>query len=333
VLAWLARKLRPDEHPSKEPPLATDNWQPATGKETMKPWLVLLLALWAGPAAAGLVDGVAAVVGGRVITKSEVEELASMSSRSAAAAPGDRTSKALESLIETALVEREAERQGINVTDEELEQAVADVRKRNNMDDRTFREAIASQGMKYDAYLRTLRSQVLKAKVTGRALRSKLKVGDEALREYYLKNVAEFRDPESVRLYHIQISASRGIAAAEAIRARALAGESFSALARQVSEGPGAAKGGDMGYLAVKKLAGEVWDAVSGLPEGGVSHVVAMGGAFHLFYAAEWKGGRIPAFEELRDQIQDRYYKEKEEELYRSWMDSLKEKAGVERML
>jgi len=33
VLAWLARKLRPDEHPSKEPPLATDNWQPATGKK------------------------------------------------------------------------------------------------------------------------------------------------------------------------------------------------------------------------------------------------------------------------------------------------------------
>jgi len=239
----------------------------------------------------------------------------------------------MESLIETALVEREADRMDVRVSDEELERAVADIRKRNGLDANAFREAIASQGLDYDSYLGTLRSQVLRAKVASRVLRSKLKVGDDALREYYLKNVAEFRDPESVRLYHIQISASRGLPAVEAVRARALAGETFPALARQVSEGPGAAKGGDMGHLAVKKLAGEVWDAVSGLPEGGVSHVVAMGGAFHLFYAAEWKGGRIPAFEELRDQSQDRYYKEKEEELYRSWMDSLKEKAGVERML
>jgi peptidyl-prolyl cis-trans isomerase SurA len=280
-----------------------------------------------------VVDGVAAVVDGHVITRSEVEELLNVQGRTESQASGSDKARALDSLIEEALVAREADRLGIRVTDEDVDRTVESIRARNNLDEEAFQAAVASRRISYTAYLEEVRSQIRRAKVAQRVLRSRMRVGDEALREYYLKNVADFQEPEKVRICHIQLPASEGREKAEAVRQKALAGADFSVLARQVSEGPSAAQGGDMGFLSVKNLSEEVRKAVADLPDGGISPVVEMAGACHIFAVLEKQDGRIPDFEEVRDEIQDLYFKEKEQELYRTWIESLREGARIDRKL
>ncbi len=296
----------------------------------MKHWLPLL-ALLCLPALAGaaIVDGIAAVVDRYVITTSEVDELAALGDRVADGSAGK--TRALEILIEKHLVEREADRLGVRVTPEEVERAVEDVRKRNNLGPDAFRAAIESQGLTYEAYLEEIASQIRRAKLASRVLRSRVRVSDEALREYYLKNVAEYRVADGVRLQHLPLPGAKGRAAAEAARARAGAGEDFGALVRELS--PGTADGGDMGWLAPESLSAEVKAAVFGLAEGAVSPVVEMRGGFHLFRVAERRKGRVQAFEEVLDRLKDRYFQDQEEELYQGWIQSLKDSARIDRRL
>lgn len=296
-------------------------------------WIPLLLLWIPTQVAAVVVDRLAAVVDGHVVTDSEVSELVE-SRRGIDSRPVEELrDRALELLIERVLVAREAERLGIRVADGEVESAVADIRGRNGLDEASFRSALANQGMDWETYLAEVRTQILQAKVAGSVLRPKLKVTDGALQEYYLKNVADYREPEAVRLCHIQLPAPEGMETAEAVRARALAGEDVSELAREVSHGPGAEAGGDMGYLPLQNLAEEVRHAVEGLSEGEVSPVVQMGGACHIFAILDKREGRIPAFEEVRDKIRETYLRSKEAELYKAWLESLKTKARIERKI
>ncbi len=296
----------------------------------MKRWLsLLLLLLLAAPVRAAPVDGLAAVVDGRIITRSEFDQALAIAQRSGRAAGPSARADVLEGLIERALVEREAKRLGVTVGDEDLSRAVADIRARNGLDEDVFRAALASQGMEYGAYLAEVRAQILRLKVAGRALRAKLQVGDEALREFYLKNVAEFCESDTVRLIHIQTGGPSAREAAEAARNRVLAGEDPEA----VREGPSPASVADMGYVLVNNLSEEVRTALRDTPQGGVSPVVEMRGACSVFVVADRKGGRIPAFEEVRDQVRDRYFEDREEELYRAWIEALKEQARIVRKM
>lgn len=300
----------------------------------MARWLSLLMALFlVQPAAALMVDSMAAVVDGQVVTRSQVEEFLAQGQATASGLPkASQEKQALEELIERALVEREADRLGIDATDEEVGQAVKDIRARNGLDPDAFRQAVTAQGMTYEGYLREVRFQILRAKVASRVLKSRLRVGDEALREYYLKNVAEYREPESVRLCQIQVPDSAR-ERAEGLRKRALAGESPEKLAEEASRGRAGPRSGDTGFVPLRNLSKQVRDAIAGLPKGGVSPVVELGGVCGFFEVLERKEGRIPPFEEVRDRIREAYFKDTEEELYRTWIESLKEKARIERKM
>ncbi len=295
-------------------------------------WVVWALVVVAAAvdAHAVVVDGVAAVVDRRVITRSEVAEAATMLRQTGASADADAEKLALDKLVERALVEQEAARLGIEVTDEEVEQAICDICERNNLDRDKLPEALAAQGLDYDAYVAQVRAQLRQMKLVSRVLRARMSVSDMALREFYLKNVPEFRDPDAVHLYHIQFPEGTSRERVEAVRARVLAGEPFQDLARLVSVGPAAVEGGDMGFLPVGSLAGGVAAAIEGLGDGQVSRPVELLGTLHLFYVDRRQKGRIPTFEEVRDRVQARYFKEREQELFRSWIESLREKARIE---
>jgi peptidyl-prolyl cis-trans isomerase SurA len=295
----------------------------------MRRWLLLSLLFLAVPASARVTDGVAAVVDGYVITRSEVSELVALKRRMGAPSGDEEIAKALDALIENALVKREADRLGISVTDEDVEKAVADIRSRNGLTPEAFQAALAAQGMNYTAYLERVRNEIRRVKLAQQVLRARMKVGDEALREYYLKNVAKYREPDAVRLCHIQLPAPQGRELAERLRRRALAGEDVTELAREVSQG----RSGDIGFMSVQNLSEDVRKAIASVDEGEVSDVVEMDGTCHIFAVLERRDGRVSAFEEVRDEIRDFYFREKEEELYRTWLDTLKAKVRIERKM
>lgn len=285
---------------------------------------VLTLLVCSTPAPARVVDGIAAVVDGAVITRSEVEELARARERLGPGRDKDSRSEALDALIEKALLAKEADRLGLSVSDQDVEGAVAEIRRRNGgMDEAAFRAAIEGQGLAYEAYLVDLRTQILRVKLAGQVLRSRVRTDNEAVREYYLKHAGDYSKPTRVRLGHAEV-ADRG--AADELRRRLVSGETPETAA------PGYK---DMGFLDAASLSEDVRAAVAGLQPGGVSPVVELAGAFHLFVLIDETKSGTPSYDDLtedqRQAVKNRFMDEQEEELYRTWIDSLRQKAKIER--
>lgn len=87
---------------------------------------------------------------------------------------------------------------------------------------------------------------------------------------------------------------------AEDAKVRTLRGEDFAAIAREVSEGPEAAKGGEIGWVARYQLDKQLEDAIFGTSVGGVSDVVDVeGDGFYIFKVWE-EATRRPDPEQAR---------------------------------
>src|SRR4051812_8895050 len=108
--------------------------------------VALLLALPAS--AARIVDRIAAVVGDDIILDSEVDQAALPLARGAVdlESPEGRKQwqetrrKALDSLIDSKLVQQQAVELKLSVTSDEIDRALDEVKKQNKLDDATFAE-------------------------------------------------------------------------------------------------------------------------------------------------------------------------------------------------
>ena len=151
-------------------------------------------------------------------------------------------------------------------------------------------------------------------------LRAELKVPDmnQAAKEKYLAEQARFQVPEQVRAMHVLIDTkARGDdearKRAEEVRAKALAGADFGALAQEYSDDPGS-KGsqGDLGFFGKGRMLPQFEEAAFALTKAGeISPLVKTRFGYHIIRLVERKPARLKPFEEVRNalvrQLQDSY--------------------------
>ncbi len=118
----------------------------------------------------------------------------------------------LEIMINEELIEQAAERDGISVSDDELDQQIAQERMSlgAQVGEEQFRLAVEQQlGMSYDDYRDELRKQLLQQRYIQEAERSRFERIEEPseseIREVYNENVTEFINPSMVRFSHIYV--------------------------------------------------------------------------------------------------------------------------------
>ena len=114
-----------------------------------------------------------------------------------------------------------------------------------------------------------------------------MEVSEEALQEYYLDSQNRYLQDEQRQARHILIlfgddEDAAEVAAADAL-ARVNAGESFEALAAELSmDGGTANNGGDLGVLTRSQLPGELGGAIFALAEGDVDGPIKTDFGFHI---------------------------------------------------
>ena len=216
--------------------------------------LLLALALAASPAGGAqppprILNRVAATVNGDVITLRELE--ARTGSDYAAAQslpPGPDRDKAVAKALQLALDQVVAERLfaaqtaalGVETTDQEVEAAIEDIKKRNNLDDAALRDALGSQGLDFQTFRQTVKRDIEAMRVLQVKVRSRVKVTDDDVRNYWQTHPQEFEAEPEVHVRHIFVGftpgaedeESRAQRRAEVILARIKKGEDFAAVAR-----------------------------------------------------------------------------------------------------
>ena len=149
----------------------------------------------------------------------------------------------------------------------------------------------------------------------------KIDTSDERLRAYY-------KDKETK--WHVrQIFTKERKKAEEALR-RLKAGEDFSKVAREFSEGPYASRGGDLGFIKRGKMV-KGWEGVAfSLRPGQFSDIIETYAGFHIIKLEEIKLPDMEMFEEKKKFLKRRFLKEKKREIESALKLSLRKKAKIE---
>jgi parvulin-like peptidyl-prolyl isomerase len=281
--------------------------------------------LFPGVAAADVVEGIAAVVDGSVVTRSEVRQL--VDKVKASASDEDARAVALETLIERKLIELAAKRMRIVTSPEEVEAAIESVRVRNNLDKPTFRTEVEKSGITWDEYLEQVRMEMTQGRAFMVAVGSELQISEESLRDYYLKNAEEFYLPARIRILHVSLKGDEGLETLRVLREKVMEGASLEALALQVA---GVAPV-DTGLMDPKGINATFTSAIEGLAVGTPAEIVSLSGTHILLYLAERKESGVSPFEEVQDRVEASFRRNGKEKLFRDWVEKLKQKAQIER--
>lgn len=318
----------------------------------MSPMILPLLLAAAGaaaPAAPGRVlDRVAAVVNGEVITLAELEERAGPDLRRADAEPaGPQRDQArahvLQQTLDVVVAEKlfgaQVSSLGVEVGDAEIDQVIDDVKKRNHLDDAHLDEALGQQGMDRAGYRKAVKRDLETMRIVQMKIRSKVKVSDEDVQNYWQTHPQEFKADEEVRVRHVFLALAEGASAAEAARVRERAekvvarlrrGDEFGLVARQLSEGPSAQEGGELGWLRRGTVQPEVEKVAFGLQTGQISDPVRTRSGYQILQVEERRGGGPKPLAEVKEEIRDRLMNEQGDRYRVQFIADLKKDAAIE---
>jgi peptidyl-prolyl cis-trans isomerase SurA len=296
------------------------------------------LSLWIsapGPSVAGHVeDRIVAVVNSDLIMLSDVKrELEPERERIARQHRGEELAQrlktaeymALTKMIERRLQLQEAKARGVDVSDQEVKQAVAQLKQQGEQIDE-------SDPLK----LRNVRDQLTLLKVVDREVRSGVMVGENEMKRYYQEHRDRFALPEEYTLSQILIQprssddTADALAKARRVMEELKKGEKFEDLALQYSDGPNASRGGRLGLVRQGELLPAIERAIAPLVPGGVSDIIETPEGFHIIRVEDKKPKQFRPFEEVKFEIQGLVFQQKSEDVFQSWLVDLKNKAYIE---
>ncbi|MDI3282371.1 peptidylprolyl isomerase [Polyangium sp. 15x6] len=324
--------------------------------------LVLAAALAQQPAEAIVVERIVAVVGDDPIMLSELRARAKPSllqvqlrvrpGAEQAAAESQVFKDTLEVMIDQRLEAQAAERAGITVTPDEVENAFRNIANAQGLTTtEMFREAKARLGLSEQEYRDEIRRQILEGKMLQLRVKGRVRITEDDVKAMYERTLREERKrrdyrPAWIVLQIVPGSSPEAIAerkklAAELV-ARARAGEDFAALARAYSDETNTREaGGDLGIRAPvgspqaqqgqrPALAPDFENAVMPLEPGQVSDVVQVEKGLVIMKLVSRQPSRYTTYEAAKGEMVQRLQTEILEKAKRKWLDELKKRTHLD---
>jgi peptidyl-prolyl cis-trans isomerase SurA len=303
--------------------------------------LVLTLS-GAAPAGAAVINRIAAIVNGDVITTHQVDKKLAQHKKqlkNPAEIDGKEARRqVLNVLIEETLVKQRIDKLRIEVSDSQIEATIEDVQKKNGMTREQLREALRQQGMSFEDYRENLRMQLLRIQLIGQDVRKNVVVTEQEMRDYFEEHSEDYRQAPFLRLGYLDLAFDGPRARAEIrnqardIQQQLRRGADFAKVLRTVSR-QDHVSGGDLGKIRFEDLDPTYAGAVRGLPEKGVSEILEVPGALRLLYLQERNPGEIKSFDQVRAEIEKTLTDQRMEEHFREWAKNLREDARIEILL
>lgn len=268
-------------------------WKPelSLAVRTLIPVLFIVLAAIVGSASAQ-VERIAAVVNDEVITVSELEGRTRLAMAAADLQDAPETRQrlrpqVLRSLVDEKLQLQEAARRNITVSDKELAEAYSRLARQNNIPLQDFLTLLAQRGVPRSVFESQVRSQIAWNKVVQRVLRSRVEIGDPEIDAVVERLTANATKPQNlVAEIFLPVDSPQQEEQVRQLADRLVdqirQGASFSSVARQVSQGVGAATGGDLGWISDTDLAPELADAMRGMSPGQMSPPIRGIAGYHI---------------------------------------------------
>ena len=244
-----------------------------------------------------LLDRVAAVVDTGVVLESEVDDqMKQVSARLQAqnmALPPDSVlrKQVLDRLILQRIQLEQAQRDGITISDDQLNAALQDVAKRNNIPFSDLPTVLSQQGIDYASYREEMRQQLTLGLLRQRDVLQRIVVTPREIDQFLAKQTQQPAANEEYNVSHILIAVPPNATPEQLAQAqqhaddvyhRASKGEDFGKLAVAYSNSEDALEGGSLGWRQGSELPTFLTNLILGLKPGQVGAPLRTPTGFHI---------------------------------------------------
>ncbi|MDY6837921.1 MAG: peptidylprolyl isomerase [Thermodesulfobacteriota bacterium] len=224
-------------------------------------------------------------------------------------------------LLEEMVILRRAEELNVQVSAQELEEAVTSIE--GGYGEADFKDMFMKQAISLETWKKRLKAQLIAKKVVRKELAENITVTPEEIGDLYNKNREKWGTGagEQIRPYHILLSTKEE---ADGVLERLKKGEDFATLARLSSEAPEAKQGGDMGFVARGELPKCLEDPLFALEKDTLSQVIHTPYGHHIFKVVERRAATEPVTDQWIEKAKNHIREEKLEAAYGPWLAKLR---------
>ena len=284
--------------------------------------------------AADIRDRIVAVVNTEIIALSELEEEVAEVTLEAhkrfRGAELDQRLRQIDFMGLNRMIERKlqlqiAKRRGIKISDEEVKDAVARLRRTGEAPNENDPRELG-----------LIRDQLTTMRLVNQQVRSGLLASDEEVLRFYQQHKDRFMLPPEVRISQILIALNPGSELlavrekAQQVFALLKKGERFEELAARYSDGPEGRRGGDLGYIRPGDMLPQIQKAIEQMAPGSVTEPLASPIGMHIIRVDDRKPPQFRPYEEVKENIRNVVLQLKTEEAYLEWIKEQKDKSHIE---
>lgn len=299
-----------------------------------------------GKDAAADASGNAAIVNGTPITMDEYnknfervqKQLMSMGQTLQGSQLAEFKRNSLNNLIERSLLDAEAKKRNLSIDPGEAETQFAAFKSRFPTPE-AFKEALAQMGWTEEQGKAQLVRDLTVKKLIDAMLKDAPGITDAEMKAFYDANPSKFAEPEQVKASHIlvKVDASADKATKDAAKKKATEllaklkkGADFAALAKESSDCPSKAQGGDLGFFGRGQMVKPFEDVAFAAPVGKISDIVETQFGYHIIKVTEKKPAKTQTFEEAKKVIAEQFKQEQMQKVVRESIDKLRAAAKIE---
>ncbi|CBL45665.1 Peptidyl-prolyl cis-trans isomerase [gamma proteobacterium HdN1] len=254
-----------------------------------------------------LLDRVVAVVDDDIILQSELlnrtRQIRIQIAKRGTEAPDEAKLQAqvLERMITESAELQLAEKMGVRVDDNAINEALANIARQNNLSLEQFQNVIEhEEGMTFASYREQVRREMTAHQLQQRRVASRIKISDQDIDAFLASDLGKENLAPDYHLGHILIAVHDDSDAASIDQAKAMAdevyrqlksGADFAATAVRYSGDDKALEGGDLGWRKAGQLPTLFADVVVNMHRGDISAPIRSPSGFHIIKILETRGG------------------------------------------
>jgi peptidyl-prolyl cis-trans isomerase SurA len=293
-----------------------------------------------------VVDGIAAIVNGDVITYSQVRQLSAprekllrsqLTGQELENKVKEARQLALKDLIDRRLVIQAFKKESYQIPDHIVDQRVHDIIRESFGGDRnTFIKTLEAQNYSLGEFKEKEMERIIVQAMRSHNVKTNYIISPPKIEDFYRKHRDLFTTKEEIKLRMIMISGQKDTgnaqaqkALAEEVLGRLAGGAEFEQTAQLYSEDSTKENGGDWGWIQRNTLAAPLEKFAFNMPVGRISSLIDYAGNYYILKVEDKRGGTTKSLAEARGDIEKKLIQDEAQQIQERWIASLREKAYI----
>lgn len=285
-------------------------------KRIINPFFLLLVSFFIMQSpSAQTIDRIVAIVNNEIITQSDVDRV--LATMEAEFNTQSNEENIINQMVEEKLILCEARAYDITVDESKIEARIEQIRK-DFPSEQGFEQALEVQGLTLQDLQDRFRDQQIMKTAVDYFVASKVDIQPSELEAFFKAHQQDFFQPERAKIESIHVKGSDYQAMQKAKIA-----------IRRLKEGESLEDWEDLGFIEKGQLIDEIDQAIFDLEPGEFTDALKTESGYRIFKLIEKKPKRPLTFSEAQDIVRDVLYKKKFSEIFREWLEGLKQNAYI----